>query len=372
MKNKINAIDMNKKLNLEQIYNLFKTHSSKVNKQISEKIGNFKYNKDFFKFYSNKDSENLFRIFEYKLSENNNESFSSFKSDIEQYISSIAQIIVSIKLFIKIQDILIINFNEAKNHLSKLKYENELENYSQDDLFLYFESLLKMTGNQKYYSNISTKLSSNDSPLEDDSKNSIFQKFSENKISDFSNDEIEEPIINDSLITPRFKSELDIKSENQEKNNSNLENSIESNSPIRKDSELTLSKYVFVEEPTTPQIQESKLTESPIYKLETKNISFKGRIPKIKDINKTKLKKCITESEPITKIQNKNHYKNLLEMINKIYKKGLINSEEKIKLKKLVIEKSKKIGYLYYNIYKNSTNDTNLLVNEIKRIVKNF
>ena len=53
-------------------------------------------------------------------------------------------------------------------------------------------------------------------------------------------------------------------------------------------------------------------------------------------------------------------------MIYKIYKKGLINSEEKIKLKKLVIEKSKNIEYLYYNIYLNSKNDKDTLITEVK------
>ena len=104
MKGKINSIDINGKLDREIIYNLFKTHSFKINKEISEKIDNFKYNMDFFEFYSNENIKNLLNIF--KLSENNDELFSSFKSDIEQYISCISQIILSIKLFLKIYDIL--------------------------------------------------------------------------------------------------------------------------------------------------------------------------------------------------------------------------------------------------------------------------
>ena len=85
MKEKINSIDMNGKLNHEELYNLFKTYSFKRNKEISEKINNFKNNMDFFKFYSNKDIKNLLYIFELEISEND-ESFSSFKSYIERYI----------------------------------------------------------------------------------------------------------------------------------------------------------------------------------------------------------------------------------------------------------------------------------------------
>ena len=74
----------------------------------------------------------------------------------------------------------------------------------------------------------------------------------------------------------------------------------------------------------------------------------------------------------LLKFKKKNHYKNLLEMINKIYREGLINSGEKVKLKKLVIGKSEEIGYLYYSIYKNPKCDTNLLINEIRRVIKNY
>ena len=63
MKEKINSINMNEKLNYEEIYNLYKTYSSKTNKEIYEKIHFFKYNSDFFEFYTNKDIKNLLNIF---------------------------------------------------------------------------------------------------------------------------------------------------------------------------------------------------------------------------------------------------------------------------------------------------------------------
>ena len=99
MEDKINFIDISGKLNHEEIYNLFKTRSSKINKEISEKIDIFKKNIDFFEFYSNKNIKTLLNIFRFQISENNDESFSLFKSDIERYISCISQILLSIKLF---------------------------------------------------------------------------------------------------------------------------------------------------------------------------------------------------------------------------------------------------------------------------------
>ena len=198
MKGKINFINMNEKLNYEEIYDLFKTHSSKVNKEISKKIEIFKFNIDFFKYYANKDIKNLLNIFELKLSDD--ELFSSFKSDIEQYISCISQIILTIKLFLKTQDILTKMVINAKNQLSKLKLKNSNQNY----LFLYLESLLKISKkSHKYYSSATTlnKIST----IDDNQKNSSYPKFFSHKIDGFSNNEIKSSIY-DKLITPRFKS----------------------------------------------------------------------------------------------------------------------------------------------------------------------
>ena len=131
---------------------------------------------------------------------------------------------------------------------------------------------------------------------------------------------------------------------NQEQKNSNLE--IENN---KDDSVFTLSDIVFDEEPLTSKNIEVKLIEPRI-------IMKKNNYSKVRNQ------------------QAENQIKNidLLEMINNIYKKGLINSEEKVKLKQLVIEKSKKIEYLYDNIYINSKNDINKLESEVKKIINSL
>ena len=371
MKDKINSIDMNGKLEREEIYNLFKTHSSKTNKEISEKINNFKHNIDFFEFYSNEDIKNLLNIFVLKLPEDNDENFSSFESDIEQYISCISQIILSIKLFLKTYDILAKIVTNAKNHLSTLKYENKLENYNQECLFSYLESLLKISEkNTEIYSSPSTLLNSNVSSCEDTSKNFLFSKYSSGyKLDEFSNGETDS-IVYENQPTPRFESESDEEFENQKKKNSKFKKTPENNSPTQKDSVLTLSKYVFVDEPITPQNHELKLCESPVVRPKKKKTSTQERKPRTEKFdNHINKRKISLETDRNNRNNNKNHYRNLLEMINKIYKRGLINSEEKVKLKQLVIKKSKKIEYLYYNIYTNSKNDKKALVTEVKKIV---
>ena len=363
MKDQINSIDMNTKIDHEGIYNLFKTRSSKTNKKISEKIHIFKHNIDFFEFYSNKDIKNLLNIFGFELSGNNDESLSLFTSDIERYITCISHIILSIKLILKIKDILTKIIVDAKNHLLKLKYENKLENYYHDYLFLYLESLLKISeNNPKFYLSVSK--------FENTPKDSLFRKFiSQHNIEGFSSIEIE-PILYNNPPTPKFESESEKEIENQNNENINLENSNENNPPINNESVLTLSKYVFAEEPFASKNLESKLISSPIVQSKIKNIPTKDMVKRSGNLNNHKNKRgAFSETDLNIKNKKKNKCRILLEMINKIYKNGSINSEEKLELKQLVVEKSKKIEYFYYNIYKNSKKDKNILRTEVKKLI---
>ena len=368
MKEKINIIDMNGKLDHEEIYNLYKTDSSEANIEISGRIDTFKHNMEFFEYYANKDIKNLLNIFDLKLPENNDEYFPSFKSDIEQYISCISQIILSIKLLLKTQDVLSKTFVNTKNQLSKLKNENKLENYNQSHLFLSLESLITTSEKDpKFYSSLSPTLSTNISSIESSPKYSKFRKlFIENKIGDFSSGEIKS-IIYDNPLTPRFES--DEESKNQEKINLNLDNSFKYHSNLKKDTIFTFSESIFAEESFTPQNIESKLTESSNFNSKIKT-SAKLRISQSEDANKVKhIKHSLYETDVNIQNKRKNHCRNLLEMINKMYKKGSINSEEKVKLKQLVIEKSNKIENFYNNIYTNLKNDKKKLISEVKKIV---
>ena len=353
MRDKINSIDISGELDHDKMYNLFRTHSSKANKEIFEKINIYKNTIDFFEFYSNKDIKTLLNIFNLKVSDD--EFFSPFKSDIKLYISTISQIILAIKLLFKSQEILTKIIINSKSILSKLKTKNNLENYYQDHLFIYLESLFNIpVKNPKFRTSTSTYFSSFDGYQ----KNLLFPKFYNGYTFDyFSNNGIESTL-NDTPSTPRFELELNKEFENQEKKNSDLENHT-----IKKSSGLTFSNYVFAEESLT-----QKNTESTVAKPKIKNSYTKERKIENANIHKEKRNKS-SEIEPVIKNNKKNYYKNLLEMINKIYKNGFINSSEKLKLKEMLISKSKKIEYFYYNIYKNSKKDKEMLVTEVKKII---
>ena len=358
IENKTNFINVSGKLGQEEICNLFKSHSSKICKDILEKIDIFVHNMEFFEFYSDGDIKNLLNILKLKLPENNEEFISLVKSDIEDYISCISLIILSIKLFLKTEIKLEETVAKVINNMSKLKFENKIKNYDQDNLFLYLESLLKISEkNYKSYLSASALLYFNISSLEVAPKNILYPTFSnEYKIKYFSNDE-KEVILNDNQSTPKFKFDF----EKQEKINFNLENSTQDNFSIKTESIFTLSKYIFDEEPTTSKNTESKFVEFLMDKTKMKK-NFKNEYD-----NKQKI--TSSETDINIKKNNKNYCLNLLEMIKKIYKKGLINSEEKVKLKQLVIDKSKKIEYLYYNVYKNSKNDKKMIISEVKKIL---
>ena len=364
---------MNEKLNFEEIYNLFKTHSSKANKEISKKINTFKKNIDFFEHYANKDIKNLFNIFELKLPENNDNYFLlSFKSDTERYMSCVSQIILSIKIFLKIQDILTKIVTNAKSYLSKLKCESKLKNYNQNYLFLYLESLLKTyKKNHTFFPSDSTLFSSKMSSIEDNLKNYSSPKFLGKHKTGISSNNETKSIFYNKLPTPRFKSKPKEKFENKEQKNPNLENSTTNIFLIKKNSVFTLAEYIYDEEKFTPKKNlEGNLINSRI-NLQNKTKTYtKVRKPKTESVNKLKnITQILSETDFMIENNKENYCKNLLEMINNIYRKGIINSEEKVKLKQLVIEKSRKIEYLYNNIYKNSQNDKNKLIYEVKKIL---
>ena len=335
----LKVLDTKGGMKTKEIYSLLKTNSKKLNSEIIKKIKSFNKIDDFFNHYSNKTS--LFELLnkvEFNSSKNYDETFSSFNSNIEKYISCFTQIIISIELILKTQGLLNKIFLSSKQYLSQLKSEKKIENISQDNLFFLIENLLDISG---------TKTSKNyslSSPiLKFDSFDSINNNllYLQNFISDqclklFSNDDFGKSvkILNYEPCTPMFGS----KSDNNVKN---YEKEYCENIRLKKNQSFTLSG------------------EQKINSLDNKDI--------VQDKREDDL---ISKNVECNNSMNKKNFKNLLEMINNMYRKCIINSEEKIKLKQLVISKSKKIENLYYNTYKNKFSDENVLRSEITKLIE--
>ena len=336
MKEILKTLGVKRKMKTKEIYSLLKTNSRKINSEISKIIKSFSKIDDFFNYYSNQTS--LFELLnklEFNASKNYDEIFSSFDSNIEQYIFCVTQIIISIKLILRAQKILNKIFLSSKQCLSKLKIEQQIENISQKKLFSFIGNLLDnpRAKTSKNYSSSFSKIKFESS---DSINNNLLyhQNFNTRQsLKPFSNIDIEKTlkIIYEEPCTPKFGSNLDQTYENAEKVNCQ-------NIHVKKDSSLTLSG------------------EHAIKSLDNKTI--------VKDIKNDYISKKIVNNN-----MNEKKYEKLLEMINNIYKKCIINSEEKIKLKQLVIAKSKKLENLYYNICKNKFKDENFLRTEITKFI---
>ena len=318
----------------KEIYNLLKTNSKKINSELSKKIKTFKKVDDFFNYYSNKTYLlKLLHKIEFISSKNYDELFSSFNSNIEQYIFCYTQIIISIRLILKEEELLNKIFLSSKKYLLKLKIEQQIENISQENLFFFTENLLDISGTQAARSGSNSPSlvrfdscdAINNSPHHQKSLNDqILKSFSSNDIGK------NIKLLNEEPCTPTFASNSDKKFENCKKENCK-------NIYIRKDSALTLS---------------GELESNPLDKI-VENDKQNNFIGKKFEFNNTNEKKYI----------------NLLEMINNIYRKNIINSEEKIRLKQLVIARSKKLENLYNNIYKNNFIDENVLRKELTKLI---
>ena len=132
----LKILDIKGEIKKEDLYSLLKTNSQKINSEIFKKIKSFNEIDDFFYNYSSQTFLLKFLNKEkFNFSKNYDEFYTSFDSNIEQYISCFIQIIISIKLILETHEILNKVFLTSKQYLLKLKIEQQIENNSQENLF---------------------------------------------------------------------------------------------------------------------------------------------------------------------------------------------------------------------------------------------
>ena len=338
MEEVLNVLDITGEMKIDEVYSLLKTNSKKINSEISKKIKSFKKIDDFLNHYSNKTS--LFELLnkvEFNSSKNYDELFSSFDSNVEKYISCFTQIIISIKLILETQEILKKIFLTSKQYLSKLKIEQQIENISEENLIFFIKNLLNISRTESprnYLDSTSIlRFESSDSK----SSNSLYSQ-------NFINDQILKPsssiVIGKTLkllYEEPCSTSFDL---NPDSSIKNIENQNYQNINIKKESSLILSGEQNI----------NSVNDDKDIIMDERNDYIENKIVYNNSMNAKK-------------------YENLLEMINNIYKKCIINSEEKIGLKQLVIAKSKKIESLYYNNYRNKFIDENALRSEITKLL---
>ena len=295
-------MDIDGNISTTDLFNLLKTKSQKSNCEILAKLQNFNNFPDFCNYYLNQDFYQNFRPLYNFISNFSNidDTTSSLGTNIDKYISCLTKIILLFNLLLKTQEVLKKILISSKNELNSLKIKNQIENSNQENLF----NLIDIFTNIFY---IDFRSESSTSATKSNISSFDLSLFnSKNNSSEIEKLDINDEIYNELTNTPRFNQELKTIDEDK------IENFRQNNKIVKKDSTFTLSGYVCDDE-------------------ENNNI---GNEIKQKENDNDKLL-------------------NLLVMINILYRKTLINAEEKIKLKTMVIDKSLKISKFYNDIYQN-------------------
>lgn len=143
----------------------------------------------------------------------------------------------------------------------------------------------------------------------------------------------------------------------EEKNNPKNINSFLNNNDINNmnDADIKRNSSVKINNFTNNIYQ---LTENKINNINRKNIE--------EDIHRNSRKKTFSTTN-LKSSDEKHMLKNCLIYVNDIYRKEIINSEEKLKLKQLIISRSEKLGSIYH-IYKEDNKDK--FIQELKKLIK--
>ena len=125
------------------------------------------------------------------------------------------------------------------------------------------------------------------------------------------------------------------------------------------DFNISLRDMIFILVPNTKTDDNSPIGEKPEYKKEKfykKNILSFQKDKNIKH-RSLRVKNRLLNVKPLDEVGEIKMYKDFLLLIKKLYKSCLITAEERIKIKKLIISKSKKIIDFYIKEYENIKED---------------
>ena len=381
----IKSIELFGEFKFNDIYYFYKTSSSETNLEILSHLKKYQSSMDFFSHFTNIDINCLTKILnELDINFMNifNEDSNKYSTNIEKYISKISKVILILNLIQKNQEILNSIFSKIKHYFSEIFTNFKYDIIHQEKLLFLINNLQFNCGNdldspKKKISRISTKNNTCSSQI---SSQDLFQKTRlKNKIeinnSDITQNFFEKnkySIVNDECLsdicTPGFqKLEKKIK-ESQSK--INIKNS-NKETYSHKESTLTLSEMIF---DPFPEDKDNNITKHKNKNVSNTNIKHKNRnnsfVPLRNDYKKLSENVShhkISLNKYISNVEEIQMFSDLLLLIKKLYKSCLITAEERIKLKKLVIEKSKPILKFYNNEFKNNKTDYKKLADEIKK-----
>ena len=386
----IKSLNLSEELKNNEIYNLFKTDSSQLNLNFLSILQKFHKTKEFLNYYTNQDCQKPFDIFNNlfilssKICEENEKNL--FRTEIDKYLSDISKIIFLFSLIQKNNELLINLVKNIKTFLKKfyLDYPNKI---IKEKLNNCFNDLMgsSQIASQRNYSRRSTK----DNTI---SPSSMLIGHNLGKLKKYDMNPHENDFLLFQCHTPKFEEDedeiIEVNEDQSCYNNINLENIPES-----------IDNYHNNNSKKTIETIGSSLSFKQMkFVYDSDNIDDKRAIKKNKTLKmganfcnpksffkKKSLSNKVNEDSFNNNSKNKSNHKiektkilaQFLNIINHLFKKGKINSQQKLSIKQLIISDSNTIieKYTQYNISNKyldkkfiNNNITKFLLEQIKNL----
>jgi hypothetical protein len=367
-----NSLDLSEELKINDIYELFKTNSSDFNKMFLSNIKKYSDTQKLISHYLKYDINSIYSSFN-DISSNLNRIFygenqKNCHSEIETYILGASKIILFLSLIQKNNQLLMNLLKGTKLYISDFYKNNNKESCIKSRIDLFINELINSSSHvQRSYSRRSTN---------DITNSSICVNLENKNKEQYSNLNINKKDIILRSLTPKFKIgvENNITQKNSHKSNINDDNSKKS-----LDSSLTLQKLNFVQndegenlknnnikcslDSSSSSSDKSKILLYKKNKSQSHKFNVKGSLFK-------KNRKYSSNSMDDKSVQNERIkiLAGILDTINIMFKKGKINSDQKIYLKQIIISNTKIIIDKYYKDLVN-INDNNCKIEMIENFL---
>jgi len=369
-----NSLDLSEELKINDIYELFKTNSSDFNKMFLSNIQKFSNTQKLISHYLKNDINSIYSSFN-DISSNLNriiygENQEICYSEIETYILGASKIILFLSLIQKNNQLLMNLLNSTKLYISDFYKNNNKESCIKNKIDLFINELINSSS---YYQRSYSRRSTNDI-----TNSSICVNLENKNKEQYLNLNINQKDIILRSLTPKFKNGEDnniIKKNSQNSHNANIN---DDNSKKSMDSSLTLQKLNFVQNDEVENLKSnikcnldsssssSDKSKSFLYK---KNKSQSHKF-KAKESLFKKNRKYSANSMDDKSVQNERIkiLAGILDTINIMFKKGKINSDQKINMKQIIIS-NPKIIIDKYNKDLANINDNNAKIKMMEKII---
>ena len=369
----IKSINLSDELKTSEIYNLFKTNSSKLNLNILSSLQEFHKTNEFLNYYTKQDCQNAFNLFnelslfQSKICEKNTKI--NFNLEVDKYLSEISKIIFLFLLIQKNIELLTDLIDNTNRIISKFYFEKHQKiNMMKEALNNCINDLINSSQfvSQRNYSRRSTK------DLTISSSNLLFgENFGNYKKIDNNNSK-EESFLLFQCCTPKFEEDEEEKENNEGQN-------IEIKKEFKDDNSQKGSGKTIKTIGSSLSFRNLKITydsDEEEERTKKKNKTIKMGLnythPKFffkkKSLSNKNKEKSFNNDLKSENIYNKKSIEKtkiiaqFLSVIKVLFKNGKINSQQKINIKESIITDSEKIidEYIYFNKTKKNFNNINI------------